>query len=268
MSQDPIEAAADCETVTVEDDESGVATVVLNRPEARNAMNEQLREELKRVLAAVDDSDARVVVVTGSEQANAFVAGADIQDFRDRSYVEQRRASKRQRVYEAIASLRQPVLARINGHALGGGLELALACDVRIARDSAMLGQPEITLGLMPGGGATQRLPRLVGEGKAMELVLSGEPVDATEAARIGLVDDVVPSDELDDRVYGLAESMAGHSTVALAYAKESVKAAASMPLEQGLEYERELFAGLFAAGEKDEGIDAFFENREPRWKW
>jgi enoyl-CoA hydratase len=238
----------------------------MNRPDARNALNGQLRAELKDVLDAVEASDARVVVLTGADEARAFVAGADVKELRERDMLAQRAASERPRVYEYVDDLRQPVIARLNGHALGGGCELAQACDVRIAHERAKLGQPEITLGIMPGGGGTQRLARLVGEGQAMRLVLSGELVSAEEAADIGLVDEVHGDETFDDRVYDLAESMADNSPVALAHAKEAIKAAARMPLEQGIDYEAELFVQLFGHPDKDEGIDAFLEDRDPAW--
>ncbi|SDQ21702.1 enoyl-CoA hydratase/isomerase family protein [Natronobacterium texcoconense] len=264
------EVAADCETVRVEvgDRVAGVATVTMHRPDARNALNGTLRAELKEVFDAIEDSDVRVVVLTGADEAKAFVAGADVSELRERNALEQREASKRPRVYEVVDDLRQPVIARLNGHALGGGCELATACDVRIAHERAKVGQPEINLGIMPGGGGTQRLPRLVGEGQAMRLILSGELIDADEAREIGLVDIVCESDdELDEETYGLAESMAEKSPVALEFAKEAVKAGSRMDLESGIEYEAELFAQLFATEDKNEGIDAFFEDREPDWQ-
>jgi enoyl-CoA hydratase len=261
------ETAAACETVnaTVGDPE-GVARIELCRPEARNALNSQLRTEFERVLAAVEESDARVVVLTGADEAKAFVAGADVTELRERDGLEQRAASKRPRVYERVDDLPMPVIARINGHALGGGCELVQACDVRIAHERAKLGQPEINLGLMPGGGATQRLPRLVGEGQAMRLVLSGELIDAEEAADIGLVDEVHGGDAFDERVDELAAAMAAKSPVALEFAKKSIKAASRMDLEDGIEYEAELFAQLCATEDKNEGIDAFLEDRDPEW--
>jgi enoyl-CoA hydratase len=280
--------AADCERVdvTVGDRAPGVVTVTLSRPDARNALDARLREELVRVLDAVDadggrdadpddtDADAgderlpaRVVVLTGDDAGGAFAAGADVRELRERSLLEQREASRRPRIYERVESLRQPVVARINGHALGGGLELALACDVRIAHERAKLGHPEINLGLIPGGGGTQRLPRLIGEGQAMRLVLSGELVDAAEAADIGLVEEVHGDDGLDERVDELAGRMAAKSPVALATAKRAVKAAADTTLDDGLDYESALFVQLFATEDKDEGIDAFLEDREPEWR-
>ncbi|MDZ7701382.1 MAG: enoyl-CoA hydratase-related protein [Halobacteriales archaeon] len=266
---DPEAVAADAELVAVDVDghAAGVTTVVIDRPEKRNALNGQLREELIAVLGAVEASSARAVVLTGSEDAGAFVAGADVGELRERDAETQRAHMEFPRVYETVEALRQPVIARLNGHALGGGCELALACDVRIAREDAKFGQPEISLGLIPGGGATQRLPRLVGVDKAMELVLSGALVDGAEAAEIGLVTDAVPAEELDERTYGLAESMAAHSPTALDYAKRAVRSAETHTLDDGIANERELFVELFAEGVKDEGIDAFLEDREPDWR-
>lgn len=262
------EIAAECETInaTVDDRVDHVATVELHRPEARNAINSQLRAELKRVLDAVEESDTRVLVLTGTEEAGAFAAGADVTELRDRDVIEQREAGKRPRIYERIADCPVPVIARINGHALGGGCELVQACDVRIAHEDAKLGQPEINLGILPGGGGTQRLPRLVGEGQAMRLVLSGELIDATEAAEIGLVEGVHDDETFDVSVYDLAESMAEKSPLALEFAKRSVKAASRMDLDDGLDYEYELFAHLFATNDRKEGIDAFLEGRDPEW--
>ncbi|MFC4541302.1 enoyl-CoA hydratase/isomerase family protein [Halosolutus amylolyticus] len=244
-----------------------VATIAIERPDARNALNGQVRTELKDAVNAADaDDDVRVLVLTGGEGSGAFVAGADVTEFQDRGPVEQRRASERPRVYETVDDATIPVVARINGHALGGGCELAQACDVRIAEAGAKLGQPEINLGLIPGGGGTQRLTRLVGEGQAMRLILSGELIDAAEAREIGLVDAVYEEDELDDGVYDLARSMAEKSPIALEFAKKAVKAGSRMGLEEGLEYEAELFVQLFATADKDEGIEAFLEGRDPEF--
>jgi enoyl-CoA hydratase len=260
----------DGETVRVELGRHGdrVATVIVDRPDARNALNATVRRELKTALDAVEaDDEVRVVVLTGADEAKAFVAGADVTELRERDAREQREASKRPRVYEHVDELDKPVIARVNGVCLGGGSELALGCDVRIASEYATFGQPEITLGIMPGGGATQRLPRLVGEGRAMKYVLSGEVVDAEEAVEVGWADELVAHEELDERVTELASTMASHSPVALEHAKDAVKAAGRMDLEDGIEYEAELFAQLFATHDKDEGIDAFLEDREPEFE-
>jgi enoyl-CoA hydratase len=244
-----------------------VATIAINRPDARNALNEEVRRELKDALTiAEDDDEIRVVVLTGAAESNAFIAGADVKELRERDLLEQREASKRPRIYETVDDLTIPVIARINGHALGGGCELAQACDVRIAVEDAKIGQPEINLGIIPGGGGTQRLTRLVGEGQAMKLILSGELIDTTEANEIGLVDEVCDAETLDDRVYELAGAMAEKSPVALELAKQAVKASSRMDLDSGLEFEAELFVQLFATADKNEGIDAFFDGREPEF--
>ncbi len=244
-----------------------VATLTIDRPEKRNALNGQVRRELMEALDALEPrEDARVVVITGAG-AKAFVAGADIGEFAERTPLEQRAAMEGRRVFTAIASFPKPVIASINGYALGGGCELALACDLRIAARSARLGQPEVNLGILPGGGGTQRLPRLVGLGRAMRLILTGELIDAEEAERIGLVDILVDDDALADRTRELAGSIAKHSPVALKLVKEAVRASAEMPLSAGLELERELFITAFASDDRTEGIDAFLEKREPDFK-
>ena len=249
------------------DRDNGVATVTIDRPDDRNALNATVRSELKDALPTIEDSEARVIVLTGSDECNAFVAGADVTELRDRDLLEQREASARPRVYEVVDELTTPVIAAVNGHALGGGLELATACDIRIAKRGGKLGQPEINLGIIPGGGGTQRLPRLIGEGQAMRLILSGELIDAGEAGEIGLVDQVCEPDEFDDRVAELAGAIAEKSPLALEFAKESVRAASRMGLDEGIDYEAQLFVQLFATEDKNEGIDAFFEDRDPEWQ-
>jgi enoyl-CoA hydratase len=258
--------ADDCDLVRFALDD-GVARVTIDRPDARNALNAQVRTELKRVVGRIADSDVRVVVLTGADEAKAFVAGADVSELRERDTFEQREASRRPRVYEAVADLPQPVVARLNGHALGGGCELALACDVRVAHERAKLGQPEVNLGLIPGGGGTQRLPRLVGEGQAMRLILTGELVSAEEARELGLVDVVCTDEEFDERVDDIARSMADKSPLALELGKEAIRASSRLGLEDGLDYEANLFVQLFSSHDKNEGIDAFFEERDPEWE-
>lgn len=244
-----------------------VVTVTIDRPDARNALNDQTRTELINVLETLeDDEDTRVVILTGSDKSKSFVAGADITEFEDRTAVEQRAASKRPRVYETVDDLSLPVIARIDGFALGGGCELALASDIRIATERSKIGTPEINLGILPGGGGTQRLPRLVGEGQAMRMVLSGEFVDAPEAKDIGLVDEVHAHDDLDDRISDLAGRIAEKSPIALELGKKAIKAASRMGLEEGIEYEAELFAVLFGTEDRKEGVEAFLEDRDPEF--
>jgi enoyl-CoA hydratase len=253
--------------VRIERLEGGVAVVTIDRPEKRNALNAAVRAELIAALDALrDDDSVRVLVLTGAGE-RAFVAGADIAEFAERTPLEQRAAMTGRRVFDEIAAFPKPVLAMINGYALGGGCELALACDVRVAADTAMLGQPEINLGIIPGGGGTQRLPRLVGTGQAMRLILSGEIIDAAEALRIGLVDLVCPAPELRERTLEMARAMAAKSPVALRMAKAAVRAAAEMPLAAGLAYETELFVTCFASEDKREGVAAFLEKRAPDFR-
>lgn len=249
------------ETLRVES-ENGVAVVTIDRPDKRNALNAAVRRELLEALDVLrDDADVRVLVITGAGE-KAFVAGADIGEFAQRTPLEQRGAMSGRRVFDEIAAYPKPVIAMINGYALGGGCELALACDIRIAADGARLGQPEVNLAIIPGGGGTQRLPRLVGYGQALRLILSGTLIDATEAAAIGLVDQVVPAGELCKRTIELAKGMAAKSPVALAAAKAAVRAAFELPLSGGLAHERELFLACFASDDKREGVAAFLGKR------
>jgi enoyl-CoA hydratase len=244
------------------DRDGAVAILTIDRPEKRNALNGQVRAELIGALDRLRDDDAvRVLVVTGAGE-KAFVAGADIGEFAERTPLEQRATMTGRRVFDEIAAYPKPVIAMINGFCLGGGCELALACDVRVAADTAKLGQPEINLGIIPGGGGTQRLPRVVGTGQAMRLVLSGELIDAAEALRIGLVDVVHPAAELREKTLDFARGMAARSPVALRMAKSAVRAAAEMPLSAGLAYETELFVTCFASDDKREGVAAFLEKR------
>lgn len=251
------------ETLLVQPD-GAVAVITVNRPEKRNALNATVRRELVAVFDALrTDPAVRVLVVTGAGD-RAFIAGADIAEFAERSASQQRSALEGRRVFEEIADYPKPVLAMINGYALGGGCELALACDVRVAARSARLGQPEIRLGLIPGGGGTQRLPRLVGTGQALRLILTGELVTADEAERIGLVDLVVADADLPETTLQLAHAMARHSPLSLELAKQAVRAAGLTPLSAGLTLERELFITAFASQDGQEGVRAFLEKRPP----
>jgi enoyl-CoA hydratase len=249
------------------EDEGGVRILTIDRPEKRNALNAEVRGRLsEEVDRAIADSDARVLVFTGAGD-KAFVAGADVAEFAGRSPLEQRRAMDSPTVFDKIWDAPLPTIAMINGFCLGGGCELALACDVRVGADTATLGQPEVRLGIIPGGGATQRLPRLVGYGKALQLILSGETIDGISAYEIGLLDEVVPAGELRERTLEIARAMAEKSPVTLAIAKRAIRAAFELPLAAGLDQERDLFALAFATEDKAEGVAAFLEKRKPEWR-
>lgn len=247
--------------------EDRVATIVINRPEKRNALNAVVRREVVEALDALrDDPEVRVVVITGAGE-KAFIAGADIGEFAERTPLEQRAAMAGRRLFEEIANFPRPTIAMINGFALGGGCEVALACDLRIAARSARLGQPEVKLGILPGGGGTQRLPRLIGVGRALRLIMTGEMISAEEAERIGLVDEVVDDADLARRTGALAGLMAGYSPVTLKLIKDAVHATQEMPLSAGLQFERELFVTAFASEDRTEGVSAFLEKRAPEFQ-
>jgi enoyl-CoA hydratase len=252
-------------TVTVER-LGAVCLLTVNRPEKRNALNNATRRAFIGALEACRaDRDVRVVVLTGAGD-KAFVAGADITEFADRTPAEQYRTSRLPSVYQAADEFPKPLIAMVNGLCLGGGCELAMACDIRIASDSARFGQPEINLGIIPGGGGTQRLPRLVGLGTAFRLIYTGEMVDAAEALRIGLVDEVVSADRLRSRTLALAATIATKSPVALQLAKEAIRSSVRAPLDEGLRHEQSLFAVAFATKDKSEGVAAFLEKRQARF--
>lgn len=244
-----------------------VAIVTINRPDKRNALNIKTREEGASVLEELrSDDSVRVVVFTGAGD-KAFVAGADIAEFSGRTAITQREVMMGRSLFTAIDTFPKPVIAMINGYCLGGGCELALACDIRIASESASFGQPEINLGIIPGGGGTQRLTRSVGEGKAMELILTGEIIDAKTAFAIGLVNQVVPADQLQAKTMEIANRIADKSPIALRLAKEAVKLASRSNLDEGLRREVDLFALCFSSEDKDEGVSAFLEKRKPVFK-
>jgi enoyl-CoA hydratase len=238
--------------------------LTINRPDKRNALNGAVRCALLGALdAAARDSTVRVVVLTGAGD-KAFVAGADIAEFEGRTPVDQFRVMKQPTIFEAVERLSKPVIAAINGFCLGGGMELALACDIRIASSTARFGQPEVNLGIIPGGGGTQRLPRVVGLGAACRMILTGDLIDAAEALRLRLVEEVVAADALMDRAVAIAETIAAKSPVAVSAAKEATRAALSLPLEEGLKLERALFQLCFASEDKVEGVRAFLDKRTP----
>lgn len=254
------------ETLVLEKRER-VAIITINRPEKRNALNIKTREEGAALLEELrDDTSVGVVVFTGAGD-KAFIAGADIAEFAGRTPITQRAVMMSRSLFNAIDTFPKPVIAMINGYCLGGGCELALACDIRIASENASFGQPEINLGIIPGGGGTQRLTRLVGEGKAMEMVLTGEIVDAKTAYSIGLVNHVFPADQLQTRTMEIAQRIAEKSPIALQLAKEAVKLASRSNLDEGLRREVDLFALCFSTEDKDEGVSAFLEKRKAAFK-
>ncbi len=253
------------ETILVER-EGRVAILTINRPDKLNALNEQVRTDMLEILGQIEHDDAvGVVVITGAGE-KSFIAGADIGEFAGRTPFDQRHAMRSPRIFDVMASFPKPVIAMINGFCLGGGCELAMSCDIRVASDKARFGQPEINLGLIPGGGGTQRLPRLVGTGQAMRLILSGDMIPAAEALSIGLADLVVPADELRAKTLELAAKIAAKSPLTLKVAKEAMRASERLSIEDGISYERDLFCLCFSSADKEEGVKAFLEKRPAQW--
>jgi enoyl-CoA hydratase/carnithine racemase len=254
------------ETLIVETPADGVALIRLNRPEALNALNSQLLAELSQALdAAATDEGVRCVVITGSERA--FAAGADIKEMSDKSYAQMFVSDFFGPAARRIEGFRKPIVAAVAGYALGGGCELAMLCDFVIAAETAKFGQPEINLGVMPGIGGTQRLPRAVGKAKAMDMVLTARMMDAAEAERAGLVSRVVPADKLMDEALAAAGKIAAQSPLAVAMNKELVNAAFETTLSAGVTMERRLFHSLFAFEDQKEGMAAFVDKRKPAFK-
>lgn len=243
-----------------------VGLVRLNRPKALNALNDALMDELGQALLAFDaDEGIGAIVITGSERA--FAAGADIAAMKDWSYMDVYKSEYITRNWEALKRVRKPVIAAVAGYALGGGCELAMMCDFIIAADTAKFGQPEIKLGIIPGAGGTQRLPRAIGKAKAMDLILTGRPMDAAEAESAGLVARVVPADALMVEALAAAAAIAGYSLPSVMMAKEAINRAYDMPLAEGLLFERRLFHSLFATRDQKEGMAAFVEKRAPDFR-
>jgi len=243
-----------------------VGLVTLNRPKALNALSDQLMDELGEALLAFDADDGiGAMVITGGDKA--FAAGADIGAMRDWSYMDVFKSEFISRNWETLRRVRKPVIAAVSGYALGGGCELAMMCDIVIAAESAKFGQPEIRLGIIPGAGGTQRLPRAVGKAKAMDLVLTARMMDASEAERAGLVSRVVAADRLLDEALAAATTIAGHSLPAVMMAKEAINRAYEAPLGEGMLFERRLFHSLFATHDQKEGMAAFVEKRAANFR-
>jgi enoyl-CoA hydratase len=243
-----------------------VGIITLNRPKQLNALNDALMNELGEALRAFDQDDAiGALVITGS--AKAFAAGADVAAMKDWSYMDVYKTDFITRNWEAIRSVRKPVIAAVAGVALGGGCELAMMCDIVIATDSARFGQPEIKLGIIPGAGGTQRLPRAVAKSKAMDLILTGRTMDAQEAERAGLVSRIVAPEKLLDEAIAAAGAICEYSLPAVMLAKEAVNRAYESPLSDGILFERRVFHSLFATEDQKEGMRAFIEKRKAEFK-
>lgn len=257
----------DYATIIAETLEGGVGLVTLNRPEALNALNSPLMGELAHALDGFE-ADAKVgcIVITGSEKA--FAAGADIKEMADKTFLQTYVNNFIAGPWERVASCKKPVIAAVAGYALGGGCELAMMCDVIICTEKAKFGQPELTLGILPGIGGTQRLTRAVGKAKAMDMILTGRLMDAEEAERAGLVSRIVDADDLlVDEALEMARTVASFSRPSVLMAKEAVNRAFELPLSEGLQFERRLFQAVFATADQKEGMAAFIEKRKPIFK-
>jgi len=254
------------DTLIVETPSAGVTLIRLNRPEALNALNSQLLGELAAALDAAEaDDGVRCLVLTGSDRA--FAAGADIKEMSDKTYAQMFASNFFGAAGQRLERFRKPIIAAVAGYALGGGCELAMLCDFIIAAETAKFGQPEINLGVMPGIGGTQRLPRAVGKAKAMDMVLTARMMDAAEAERAGLVSRIVPADKLLEEALAAAAKIAAQSPLAVMMNKELVNTAFETTLATGVAVERRLFHSLFAFDDQKEGMTAFVEKRKPAFK-
>ena len=243
-----------------------IGVITLNRPKQLNALNDSLMNELGAALGVYDgDDNIGAIVIAGGERA--FAAGADVTAMKDSSYMDVYRSDFITRNWERLRTVRKPVIAAVGGLALGGGCELAMMCDIVIASENAKFGQPEIKLGIMPGAGGTQRLPRAVGKSKAMDLVLTGRMMDAQEAERAGLVSRVVPAEKLLDEAFAVANTICEYPLQAVMMAKESVNRAFESSLAEGILFERRVFHSLFATEDQKEGMQAFTGKRKASFK-
>ena len=246
--------------------DGGVGIVTLNRPDALNAFNIQLMDEVTDALRKFEaDDDIGCIIITGSEKA--FAAGADIKEMADKTYMEAFKEDFITANWEAASKCRKPIIAAVAGYALGGGCELAMMCDFILAADNARFGQPEITIGAMPGAGGTQRMTRFIGKSKAMEMCLTGRMMDAEEAERCGLVSRIVPKGELRDEAIKVAKQIASFSRPIVMLTKESVDRAYETTLSEGVRFERRVFHSVFATEDQKEGMAAFVEKRKPNFK-
>lgn len=247
--------------------QGNIAILTINRPEALNALNSNLLNQLDLAIdKVIEDEDIYVAIITG--QGKAFVAGADISEMKNMTSVEAREfASKGLKLFRKIETMEKPIIAAVNGFALGGGCELSMCCDIRIASERAKFGQPEVGLGITPGFGGTQRLPRLVGEGRAKELIFTTDIIDANEAYRIGLANKVVTGEVLMDTAMEMAENIASKGQFAIRYAKESINRGGEVDLDTAMSIEKNLFGLCFASEDQKEGMAAFLEKRKPNYK-
>ncbi len=246
--------------------DGAVGVITLNRPDALNAFNSQLMDEVTDALRGFEANDEiGCLVVTGSEKA--FAAGADIKEMAEKSYMEVFKEDFITANWETAAKCRKPIIAAVAGYALGGGCEFAMMCDFILAADNAKFGQPEITIGAMPGAGGTQRMARFIGKSKAMEMCLTGRMMDAEEAERCGLVSRIVPKDELRDEAIKVAKQIASLSRPIVMMTKEAVDRAFETTLSEGVRFERRLFHSVFATEDQKEGMAAFVEKRKPAFK-
>ncbi len=248
------------------DKQEGVGLITLNRPDALNALNSALLAELGEALLSINsDDDVGAIVVTGSEKA--FAAGADIKEMSELTFADVAKQDMFAHINSVFARVRKPVIAAVSGYALGGGCEIAMACDFIIAGENAKFGQPEIKLGVIPGIGGSQRLTRLVGKSKAMDMMLTGRMMDAEEAERSGLVSRVEPTEDMLDKAMEVAAAIADLSAPSVALAKEATNRALETTLAEGLLFERRAFHSLFATEDQKEGMNAFIEKRQPQFK-
>lgn len=255
-------------TIVFEPSDDGIALLTISRPDKLNALNRETMREIDDVSGRLEsEASLKALIVTGAGD-KAFVAGADIQELAKLDVVAARETSLRgQRILRRLETMPKPSVAAINGYAMGGGLELAMCCTLRIAVPEAKLGQPEVKLGIIPGYGGTQRLPRLVGRGRALELLLTGDPIDAAEAHRIGLVNHVVPREQLIDAARGLLRKILDNAPMAVALAKDAVDRGLDASLDEALHYEAAAFALTAATGDRAEGMQAFLEKRRAVFK-
>lgn len=244
-----------------------ICILSINRPKALNALTTQVLHELKDAIDTIkEDDEIYVVIITG--EGRAFIAGADISEMKDKTPEEARKFGELGlEIFRKIELMEKPVIAAINGFALGGGCELAMCCDIRIAGEKAKFGQPEVGLGITPGFAGTQRLPRLVGIAKAKELIFTGDMIDASEAEKIGLVNRIVPQEELMDESIKLAQKIASKGQIAIRYSKTAINRGVEVDIETGMALEKDLFGLCFATEDQKEGMEAFIEKRKPNFK-